>query len=65
MQVFVIRRSDLDGENSDHANDCAAIILDGDKPVGADVPVRCDCRLESGAVVLLDDARYNILGGFV
>ena len=65
MQVIESRCSDLNGENSDHANDCAAVILDGNETVGADVPMRGDCRLESSAVVLLDDARYNILGGFV
>ena len=65
MQVIVSRCSDLNSENSDHENDCAAVILDGDETVGAYVPMRGDCRLESGAVVLLDDARYNILGGFV
>ena len=58
-------RSDLNGENSDHADNCPAVVLDGDETIRADVPVRGYRRLQAGAVVLLNNARYNILGGFV
>ena len=54
-------RSDLDGVDRAEQVDCVDIGLDGDETVVFNIPSAGCCGLHARAIILLDDARYNVL----
>ena len=63
MQVKLF--SNLNCEYGDHANDSAAIVLNGDQTIRPDIPVGGNSWLNSSAIILLHDTCYYVLGWLI